>query len=410
MANMEPAPRCDLTKIKRRKKIDPPAAPYGKNRRPKAPSQGACANFLKPVRVCAALFRVRRYARRGIIQTMQRAQSGISSSGDPENPGDASLRVKRPRIAGLIISAVALAGIVAFILHVGDIGKFAQSALQTDIRWLALALIAQALAFFVQALVWALVLARRNRAVRRRDLFALSIGKLFADQAVPSAGVSGAAFLVHALTRRGVPAADAFTAFVFGGASSILAFLIFAAGALGFLALQGGPVDEFAVNITDMHYIAIASILLLVAIGAVIAASQSKGKLNPGAFAKMRDTVMTAVKLIYVERGLFAACLGLQSIIRILDCVTLWISFEALGGGVSFLTSVVAVSLASLAATVAPTPMGLGSFEAGLLAALAAFGHSIEASLTGGLIYRGLSLGLPLALGFFVVQRELLKR
>ena len=324
--------------------------------------------------------------------------------------GGDSLRAKRPRLAGLVIGAVAFAGVVAFVLHVGDIGAFAQAALKTDPRWLVLALVAQALAFMTQALIWALALYRRQSPVSAGGLLMLSLGKLFADQAVPSAGLSGAVFLIHALVRRGVSTADAFTAFVFGGASSIIAFLIFAGGALMFVAVRGGPVDDFSINISDIHYIAIAAVLLLVAVGAAMLGAKGKGPLRAEAVAKAKQTVLAAFRLIYVERGLFAACLGLQAMARLLDCVTLWIAFQALGGGVTFLTSVITVSLASLAATIAPTPMGLGSFEAGLLAALAALGHGVEASFAGGLIYRGLSLGLPLALGFFVVQRELLKR
>lgn len=321
-----------------------------------------------------------------------------------------SLREKRPRLVGLIVGAVALAGVIAFALHVGDIGEFAQTIVETDPRWLAPALMAQAFAFLTQALVWALVLARRKSPVKRGDLFILSIGKLFADQAVPSAGVSGAVFFVHALTRRGVSAADAFATFIFGASSFILTFIAFAAAALAFTAFSGGAVEDFAVNISDIHYIAIAGVLFLFIIGALMLASQGKGPLGSGALATAGENVRRAASLIYEERNLFAACLGLQAIARLLDGVTLWIAFQALGGDVPFITSVVAVSLAALAATVAPTPMGLGSFEAGLLAALASQGHDFEASFAGLLIYRGLSLGLPLALGFFIVQRELLRR
>jgi uncharacterized protein (TIRG00374 family) len=335
---------------------------------------------------------------------------GLNDETSVTPPHGASLRDRRPWLAGLIVGAVAFAGVVAVALHVGDIGKFAQTLFETDPKWLALALLAQALAFLTQALVWALVLSRRKSSVRRGDLFVLSIGKLFADQAVPSAGISGAVFFIHALTRRGVSPADAFVTFVFGASSFILMFIIFAAASLALVAFSGGPVEDFAVNIADIHYVAIASILLIFAVVALALASQGKGPLRSEALKKARETITKAASLIIVERGLFAVCVGLQAIARLLDCVTLWIAFQALGGGVSFVTTVVAVSLAALAATIAPTPMGLGSFEAGLLAALTAFGHGVEASFAGGLIYRGLSLGLPLALGFFVVQRELLRR
>lgn len=341
---------------------------------------------------------------------MRRDNSSAADKPAQTAPDAESLRTKRPRLAGLIVGAIALAGLFAFVFHVGDIGAFAEVALKTEPRWLAFAIVAQILAFATQALVWAIVLRRRGAGVRAADLLALSIGKLFADQAIPSAGVSGAFFFVHALSRRGVPPADAFTAFVFGASSFILAFAIFAAGALAILAFSGGPLDRFALNISDIHYLAIASLLLVFAALVFYAASQGIGPLRRDLIAKARETVARAFRLIYVERGLFAVCLLLQALARILDGVTLWIAFQALGGDLNLLAAVTAVSLASLAATIAPTPMGLGSFEAGLIAALSTLGHGIETSLAGGLIYRGLSLGLPLAIGFVIVQRELLRK
>lgn len=321
-----------------------------------------------------------------------------------------SLRAKRPRIAGLIFGATALAGLFAFFFHVGDIESFATALFKTDPAWIALALAAQFLAFLAQALLWSLVLRLRKARVARVDLLLLSVGKLFADQAIPSAGVSGAVFFIHALSRRGVAAGDAFTAFVFGGASSILAFLIFSFGAVAVMSMADGAAAGVPIDHSDLHYFALASLLLLFAIAAFWLSAQGKAPLNSSAIARARDDARKAFVLIWRERGLFAACLGLQSLARLLDAVTLWIAFQALGGGVSFPTAVIAVSLASLAATLAPTPMGLGSFEAGLVAALAALGTDLEFAFAGGVIYRGLSLFLPLALGFFIVQRELLKK
>ena len=325
-------------------------------------------------------------------------------------PPDAPLRIKRPRLAGLIIGGVALAGLIAFVLHVGDIADFAQRAAEADWRWLALGVVAQAFAFLAQALVFALALARRGNRVRRLSLFSLSIGKLFADQAIPSIGVSGAVFLVHALTRRGVSAADAFTAFAFGAASSIAGFLIFAAGAVAFMTLGGGAFEAISVDRSDLHYVAIIGALLLFVTAALLLVSSGRTPIRPAALRRGAQTGAEALRQIVVDKGLFAQCLALQAVARLLDCVTLLAVFAAIGEPVSFLSCIVAISLAALAATLAPTPMGLGSFEAGLLAALSGLGVGVEAALAATLIYRGLSLGLPLALGFLVVQRELLKR
>jgi len=337
-------------------------------------------------------------------------QDAFSKIDDGSAAAPVRLRAKRPLLAGLIVGAVAFAALFALVLHLGDLEDFARLAARADPTWILVALAAQIFAFATQAFVWGLVLARRNSVIPKRSLFLLAVGKLFADQAIPSAGVSGAVFFIHALTRRGVAAGDAFTAFVFGATSFILAFALFAAGAVGWLFFAGGPINELSINVTDIHYFAIASILLLFVIAVMFLASQSRGPVRSERLKNARETATRAIKLIYVDRGLFALCLGLQAFARLLDAVTLWIAFQALGGGVPFLTATIAVSLASLAATIAPTPMGLGSFEAGLLSSLAALGIGVETAFAGGVIYRGLTLFLPLAIGFFIVQRELLKK
>lgn len=324
--------------------------------------------------------------------------------------GGEGLRAKRPRLAGLVVGLVALAGVIAFVFHVGDIGAFAEKAKEAAPAPIALAILAQVFAFLAQAFVWALVLGKHDASVSRVALVNLSIGKLFADQAVPSAGISGGVFLIHALSRRGVSAAAAFTTFVFGAGSSIAAFLIFASGALAYVTLAGGAVRGLSINLTDMHYVLIASFLAMLVIAAFYAVSSGATPVRSQTLKKAGDMARSALRMVIVERGLFAQCMLLQGTARLFDCLTLWFVFRAIGDDISFPASVAAVSLAALAATVAPTPMGLGSFEAGMTAALAALGLAVEPALAGGLIYRGLSLGLPLAVGFFIVQRELLRK
>lgn len=323
---------------------------------------------------------------------------------------DGALRARRPRLAGLIAGGVALAGLIAFILHVGEIGAFADSVKKAAPEWLALALAAQAAAFLAQAFVWAVTLHRRSIVIPRASLFSLSIGKLFADQAIPSAGISGGVFFIHALTVRGVSGADAFTAFVFGAASFIAAFLVFSFAALGYLTMSGAALDGPRIEVTDLHFLAIASLLLLFVIGAIYAVSTGRTPIRSTSVGHLAQMARQAFRLIYVEKLLFAQCFLLQSAARLFDIVTLWIVFRSLGVEGGFIAAFAGVSLGSLAATVAPTPMGLGSFEAGLIGALAALGLAVEPGLAATLLYRGLSLGLPIAIGFFIVQRELLRK
>ena len=63
--------------------------------------------------------------------------------------------------------------------------------------------------------------------------------------------------------------------------------------------------------------------------------------------------------------------------------------------------------LANAAMFFTPVLMGVGTFEAGSIAALALAGLPIEAALTATLLFRGLSLWIPLIPGFLISQHEL---
>ncbi len=337
---------------------------------------------------------------------MRKADVDEEKSGAPTPP----LRGRRPRVAALLVGAVALAGLIAVITHVGDIGAFAQKVRDADPRWFGYALLAQVFAFVSQAFAWRIVLQRRRARVRGASLVSLTIGKLFVDQAIPSAGLSGAVFLVHALTRRRISQDDAFAVFIFGAASSILAFILFAAGSLLFLSLAGGRAEGVTIDANELHFLAIGALLLLAVIAVIQIATSEKSPVRWQAAADLAAKVKNAAGLIGKEKALFAGCLLFQSGARLFDIVTLYFVFFALGAPAPFATAAVGVSLGALASTLAPTPMGLGSFEAGLVGALAALGIGVEDGLAATLVYRGLSLWLPLALGFFIVQRELLKK
>jgi uncharacterized membrane protein YbhN (UPF0104 family) len=63
--------------------------------------------------------------------------------------------------------------------------------------------------------------------------------------------------------------------------------------------------------------------------------------------------------------------------------------------------------IASVAATVGPTPLGLGTFESVCVATLAVVGVRLEAALTATLLLRGLTFRLPMLPGLWIARREL---
>ena len=317
---------------------------------------------------------------------------------------------ERRAIAIILLSLITLGGLVTVVLNFGEVGDFAEQAARARPRWLLLAVGAQICAFLVQSLVWWIVLHKLGSRKSLADLFALSVGKLFADQAVPSAGISGAFFLLHALGGRGVAREDAFTVFIFGAVSFITAFLIAAAASFAYIAFAGG---DGAFRTTEMAALTALGVLLGVILFVFLflrfgPTRRLLTRIKP--VGRFLELARIAAMRIGEAKWLFFFCVLLQLVARAFDGATLWVAFFAIGEQTPFLTSLIGVNIASAAATAAPTPMGIGTFEAGLLASLTALGISVESALTTTLLYRGLSLWAPLGIGFFLVQRELLRR
>jgi hypothetical protein len=63
--------------------------------------------------------------------------------------------------------------------------------------------------------------------------------------------------------------------------------------------------------------------------------------------------------------------------------------------------------LASVVATLAWVPGGLGTFEASCVALLHLQGIPVHAALAGTLLLRGFTFWLPMAPGFWLTRREL---
>jgi uncharacterized protein (TIRG00374 family) len=98
---------------------------------------------------------------------------------------------------------------------------------------------------------------------------------------------------------------------------------------------------------------------------------------------------------------------GLQLIIFVLDALTLWLAFNAIGEVPPLWIAFVSFIVASMVATIGPIPVGLGSFEATSVGMLCLLGVSVEAALAATLLLRGLTFWLSMLPGIWLARREI---
>ena len=303
-----------------------------------------------------------------------------------------------------------LAALVFVVAHFAEEQALARLMAQARPIWLLTAVLAQALTYLCAAAVWQRALVRHGVAGSPWSLLPLGLAKLFTDQALPSAGVSGTLLVVGALARRGVARGIAMTAVLAGAIGYYGAYLLATLGAVAILWRHG----ELRAVI-----LAPAIVLCLLASGVPLAVVGLHGRAFPrlrrwlerlpgagGVAAALREAPL---------RGIFAPRLlletsALQLAIFALDALTLAVTLRAVGSPVPFPAAFASFVIASVVATLAWIPGGLGTFEGTCVAMLHLHGVSVEAGLAATLLLRGFTFWLPMLPGFALARRELAGR
>lgn len=134
-------------------------------------------------------------------------------------------------------------------------------------------------------------------------------------------------------------------------------------------------------------------------------------RLEKIAFIKaLLDAVAQAPVELLHDRRLLARVVAFNALIFIADVCTLFVCLRSLGEPAGVATALIAYIMASIAVTLAPVPMGLGSFEATSTATLHLLGVPVEAAFAGTMLLRLLTLWLPLLPGLYLLHGAMAHR
>ncbi len=340
---------------------------------------------------------------------MAKASSAASAAAPP-----AGHRAKPPVAPGkkrlwmAWLSGLLLLVVVAVVIsRRGEELRFAELLQHTHPGWLLLAVLLQIGTYACAAGAWQRVLARQQIATSIWQLIPLGLAKLFMDQVVPSAGLSGTLLVVKALKRRGVPDGASVSAVVIGLLGFHLAYGVALVAALVLLAASGD---------LSRRMIAIA-IVATVLMAAVIVALLwlARGRKGPVKNWLMRIPLLRgflqelhdAPKETLHDTPLLLETTLLQFGIFVLDAATLAVCLASIGVSASLTGIFAALVIASLVATITIIPSGLGTFDATMLGMLHLVGVSTTAGVAAVVLFRGFTLMLPLFPGIWLARREM---
>jgi uncharacterized protein (TIRG00374 family) len=308
-----------------------------------------------------------------------------------------------------LLAALIAGAVIVGALHWGDVKKFAELTSRAEPGWLAGALLLQLSTYLSLSAQWWLVLSKAGSRRPMLQLLPLTITKLFADQVVPTAGVSGNVLLVDRLKAIGVPREHAIAAIIL---AIIAYYLSYAAGtvmAVAMLALRGK---------LSLLLVGLAALLLAVAtaIPAAILWLVDKGDRALPKWLRRRQSVREMFELVgeaprelVRDPRLILQLSFLNFAVFAADAATLLLCLFALGERASFDAAFVAFTMAAIVTLLGAVPLGLGSFEATSIATLRLMGVPFEAALSATLLYRGFALWLPLGIGLVLMRRQMRK-
>jgi len=284
--------------------------------------------------------------------------------------------------------------------------EFVRLAAHAHPRWMLLTLFIQTATYVFQGSIWRVVVLAARASLSVGESIRLAVARLFMDQALPTAGLSGTVVMIKALEQHGVPLPVVMAGVVIDTVSCYGTYVVGVIAALIILAasheasrvviVAAVPFAIFSTGIV-IGFLALAGRT----IGGPIA--MRLGRLRPLG----RGMAMLAAadrKLAHNPRLVLTAC-ACQAAIILLDAATIAALIAALGAKASLGGVFASYMISTMFRLVGVLPGGLGTFEASSVLTLKMIGVDVPVALSATLLYRGLSFWLPLVPGLWFSRR-----
>jgi uncharacterized membrane protein YbhN (UPF0104 family) len=302
----------------------------------------------------------------------------------------------------LLLTAGAVTMVVSIVLlapAVADLPDALHRLAHGDARWLALALVLEALSFLGHAILFRAVGLDERGRIDLRASVEITLAGHAATRLLASAGAGGVALTAWAMRRSGMDRATVaarMTTFLVLLYSVYMAALVVGGGGLALGLLPGG--GSAAITVVPALFGA-----------AVIAAALAAQRIRPGEGRVRRVLAPVATGVREARSLVRSGNAGLAGAVMwwAFDIAVLWACFEAFGASPTIAVLVVAYFVGTLANTL-PLPGGIGGVEGGMIGALVAFGVDPALALIAVLAYRGFAFWLPIvpgAIAFVTLRR-----
>lgn len=355
----------------------------------------------------------------------QRAASGGTQSPEPDSAmprivGRAFYR--DPRYVFLAILVVAIT--VLAVVKRKELAELWANLGALNATTVLLALACQVGKFGAVALTFHLLLRVLKHRIPIPYLFRSGLVMVFLNQAVPSMGTSGNAFMYTALQRRGVSGGSAIIVTILNFLTYYIAFFLLATGAMIYLslahALRGGHIAGvivfFAMMFTFFIWIRFRTQQRERFERTVSDVNRLVKRLTRGSVAQaipdhFVDDFFEGRALIIGAKRRFILPVLTNLFMFLADSATLFVIFRGLGQSEVLYRYVAAGYIVGIILyTFALIPGALGVYEAAMSGMFVAFGMTWAAAGAATILFRGFSFWLPIPIGFALYHAMLNRR
>jgi uncharacterized protein (TIRG00374 family) len=341
--------------------------------------------FLQPLGLSAAT-RHELGSRRGLLEELRARIASIARIElSPVQP------LTRVRVRTVLLLGAVAAAVHVLLPQVGELRLTLRALSTARPGWLLAGLAASALSY-VMAAVALSGAVRRPLALRRT--VAVQVASSFANRLLPG-GFGGLGTSARYLEQSGLPRPDALAAVGLNAGAGVVVHVM---ALVVSVALVGGS-ELRAVHLPSGWLVLVAVVAVLTIAGVVRWSPKMRERIiSPGREAAR--ALRNAVRQPWQVFRLLGGSIGVTG----MYALALAASLHAFGARPP-LIDVVAVYLGGSAlGSVSPTPGGLGTIEAALVAGLTALGVATGSAVAGVLAFRLMTYWLPILPGMFVFR------
>ena len=231
-----------------------------------------------------------------------------------------------------------------------------------------------------------------------RNLVIMQFANTFAATTTP-AGVGGLALSTRFLQKAGLGTVRATAAVAVQQAVQVITHVAL----LIFFSIAAGASTDLSHFVPKTTLLYLIGGIALGVLGAFLFVPRLRRWLDTAIRPKITEVGGDLIELVREPKRFALIVLGCAGT-TLGAALALWASIGAFGGGTNFVTVTVVTMVGGTLASAAPTPGGVGAVEAALIGGLAAFGVPTAVAVPAVLLYRVLTVWLPVFVGWPIMR------